>query len=496
MTLSSINKKGIIALLLCLCLNLPGNAQFHAQRSIHLKANSNWFTGFYSLDLKTAPPGVTETDKFLGMLRSNGLESSYTIEYNEQKGRRHANIIPVSHPQTGALRFIVVPNQIFDRNIDPMPNGDWDFNLFYTSNGKKRIVAPFIHDPDKYYAFALSQTLGLTYSVVDMQLNNGLGDVAPGLKNVPVRKPEFLDTDAEFIDIVPGNNCDLWLLMTESDQESNSYTLSAYNITASGIDTTPVIAYYERKTMWDMLWDFKVSPDRESIAYISLNVVDYLPGSHLNFLRFNPDNGAITDNGAYPSVPLTETDNRDMHGNFTPDNSAFIIYTNEYANGNAIFYKYELADNMRKSSFTYAFPYPQYDWYKYSIYTPPIISLKPHGDKLYFNIPEYYTKPDLNDMEHKLKYVFHYTCIKMSAIKPAGGNWQQVAFDPQIDLWRNCRLYTNSDVVYPYVDQDTLPSIYFDTVFCREPNMTFASITAKARPGYTGYVWNDGTTGD
>ncbi len=485
------NTKGLTLLTLLLCLYLQSNAQFHAQRSIHLKANSNWFFGFFGFDMKQTPPGLSETIKFL-----QTVGATFEVRYNKEKGIRAQNMIPVSHPETGAFRFLTSGNALYDRNIDLMPNGNLDVS--YKSDEKNVIIAPFIKDPDKYYIFTFSSTNELNYSVVDMRLNNGLGDVVPQLKEILVHKPEFADPGTTFVDVVPGNNCDLWLVTVESDLDiGTEYTLLAYHITASGIDTTPVVARYHKESIWDLFWDFKMSPDRESLAFISLNYKDHLPGSRVNFLRFNPDNGAITDNGAYPSIPLTETDNRDMHGNFTPDNSAYIVYTNEYANGNATFYKYELADNMRQSSFTYAFPYLQYDWYKYSIYTPPIIYLKPYSDKLYFNIPEYFTKPDpYDDMEHKLKYVFHYTCIKMSAIKPAGGNWQQVAFEPEINMTRTCRLYTNSDVVYPYLEMDTIPSVYFDTVFCHEPNVTFASITAKARPGYTGYVWNDGTTGD
>ncbi|WP_181358614.1 hypothetical protein, partial [Taibaiella chishuiensis] len=455
----------------------------------------NWFTGFFGFDMKQSPPDVIETDKFL-----QTIGGPFTIGYNIGKGSRFQNVIPVSHPETGAFRFLASPYTqhggpaLYDRNIDPMPNGTLDVS--YKSNEKNIVIVPFIHEPDKYYIFTFSVSSDLNYSVVDMQLNNGLGDVVPGLKDRLVHKPEFADPGPTFVDVVPGNNCDLWLITSESDLDiATAYTLSAYHITASGIDTTPVVARFEKESIWDMLWDFKVAPNRESIAFIILNYINHSPSSKVHFLRFNPENGTITP-GAYPSIELSETDYRDMHGCFTPDNTAYIVYKHDYYGGNMIFHQYALNENMRHTSSTYPLSYPEYNWYKYSVYTPPIIFLKPYGNKIFFNIPQHYSLPDPDDMEQKLKKIGQYTCVKMGTMKPLGDGWQQVGYEPEITLTRTCTLYTNSDVVYPYVNQDTIPSVYFDTVFCREPNMTFASITAKARPGYTGYVWNDGTTGD
>ncbi|PSK90169.1 gliding motility-associated C-terminal domain-containing protein, partial [Taibaiella chishuiensis] len=455
----------------------------------------NWFTGFFGFDMKQSPPDVIETDKFLQTI--GGI---FAVTYERGKGIRAQNIVPVSHPETGAFRFLASPyNQhggptLYDRNIDPMPNGTLDVS--YRSLEKNIIVVPFIHDPDKYYVFTFSRTSDLNYSVVDMTLNNGLGDVVPGLKDRHVRTPEFADPFTNFIDVVPGNNCDLWLLAVESDYDmSTAYTLSAYHITDSGIDTTPVVAHYNKESMWDMFWDFKVSPDRESIAFIILNYIENRPSSRVHFLRFDPENGAITTD-AYPTIELSETDYRDMHGCFTPDNTAYIVYKHDYYGGNMIFHKYALNENMRHTSSTYPLSYPEYNWYKYSAYTPPIIFLKPYGNKIFFNIPQHYSLPDPDDMEQKLKKIGQYTCVKLGTMKPLGDGWQQVDYDPEITLTRTCRLQTNSDVVYPYLAFDTMPSVYFDTVFCFEPNTPLGSIKLKARPGFTDYIWNDGSTGN
>ncbi|PSK90168.1 gliding motility-associated C-terminal domain-containing protein [Taibaiella chishuiensis] len=480
--------KGLALLLLLLAPGLQSRAQFHAQRSIHLNANSNWFFGEMGLNLKTTPATVTRTEKFL-----ETMGGRFKIEYERQKGYRFENMIPVSHPETGALRFIAIPYWLYDRDLEPMPNGNLD--VFANGYAKYMIVAPFIRDPDRYYVFSITGALDLAYSVVDMKLNNGRGDVVPGLKNILIRNSAFIDEYMELVDVVPGNNCDLWLITTTGDIGNTPYTLSAYHITASGVDTTPVISYHEKATMWDMLWDFKVSPNRESLAFIALNYIDYYPRPQVHFFKFDPDNGVITE-GAYPPVLLSETEQKDIHGCFTPDNTAYIVYKQDNSGDNIVFHKYELNENMRHTSSLFPVTYPVYNRLKHSVYTPPIIFLKPHGNKIYFNIPEAYSKPDPHDLEMRYKLIGQITCTKLGVIGPSGNDWQQVAFDPAKPLSESCRLYTNNDVVYPYLEMDTIPSVYFDTVFCREADMQLGTTTLKARPGFSGYIWNDGTTGD
>ncbi len=481
-------------LVILLCLLNRSNAQFHAQRSIHLKANSNWFLGDLGLDLNQNPAAVTQTNKFLQIVRQYGYEGDFSIRL---KGQQFPNIVPVSHPQTAALRFIATRNALFDRNLDPMPDGDFDFSTFpYSTLEKNFVVVPFTHDPDKYYVFALSEDFGLSYSVVDMTLNNGLGNVVAASKNTKVRAKDYPEGVASFIDVVPGNNCDVWMLMMDGSLDDKTYKLYAYNISASGINPNPVISTFNKENPADMMWDLRSSPSRDLIALTMLNTNTngtFKPSSNVLFFKFNLDNGIITAD-ALPPIKLGETDNRDMHGCFTPDNTSYIVYTNEYAQGKATFYKYDLADNMRKTSSEYSLAYTTFNPYKHSNYYPPIIFFKPYGDKLFFNIPESFLFPD--PFEADLKQVFQYTCIKVGAMSSVGSAWQQIAYDPAIDLLRNARLYTNTDVVYPYLPQDTIASTYFDTVFCREPDIPFEKVTLKARPGFTDYVWYDGTTGD
>ena len=485
------------AVLILLFLLLPFgrlHGQFHAQRTNHLKANSNWFFGDLGLNLNAAPPQVIQTNRFLALMRLQEYEYDFSTR---ERGKRFPNVIPVSDPQSGAFRFLATRLSLYDKNLDPMLNSDFDPDIFNSQSEKCIAVAPFTHDPNKYFLFSLSPTDGLFYSVVDMTLNNGLGAVVAATKNTPVGKSSYNNVAAEIVDVVPGNNCDLWLLLAEDGRDAKTYKILAYNISVSGLNPVPVVSTFDKENEDDVFWDYKTSPARDLIAFISFKYFidgEYKPTAEVNFLKFNADNGSVTGS---PLGPI-ELDNpgMDIHGSFTPDNIGYIAYTNRYENGKAIFYKYDLGDNLRKTDIEYGpLPYITFDPAKHSTYFAPIIFLKPYNNELFFNIPESFTTPD--PFEPSLMRVYPYSTVRLGIMKPgSNASWQQVAFNPAIPLLRNCRLYTNTDVAYPYLPVDTIPSTYFDTVFCRDPSIPFQEVTLKARPGFSNHVWYDGTTGD
>src|SRR5690606_37495610 len=78
----------------------------------------------------------------------------------------------------GNLLFYVTPDSILDRNHQKMPNssslhGGDNLNAGINS----AVVVPWPANPGKYFCFY--PYFGLGYSVIDMSLRNGLGDVVP-----------------------------------------------------------------------------------------------------------------------------------------------------------------------------------------------------------------------------------------------------------------------------------------------------------------------------
>src|SRR5690606_32290837 len=107
-------------------------------------------------------------------------------------------------------------------------------------------------DPDRYYVFSLqSFTLipHLYYSVVDMTLDGGLGDVDTTEKMILVGDSTVPLSRSMMA--IPGENCDIWLLVHPAfDTFSNYFShqsafdtcFFAYHITEAGINPTPVVS--------------------------------------------------------------------------------------------------------------------------------------------------------------------------------------------------------------------------------------------------------------
>ena len=77
---------------------------------------------------------------------------------------------------------------IWDKNGDPLPNGSG--LLGGNSSIQSGIIVPYPGSLNKYYAISLAEDLkpsGITYSVVDMNLRGGLGDVVNTQKNIALK---------------------------------------------------------------------------------------------------------------------------------------------------------------------------------------------------------------------------------------------------------------------------------------------------------------------
>ncbi len=120
---------------------------------------------------------------------------------------------------------------VFDRNGQTMPNG----NLLTSGIGEfVPVVVPAPGSSTKYYLFYI-QNHGLLYSLVDMSLNHGLGDVVSTQKNILLgRYGTILDRK-----MVAVQGCDgAWIVVRSASQ--NQYL--SYAITAAGISASPNIS--------------------------------------------------------------------------------------------------------------------------------------------------------------------------------------------------------------------------------------------------------------
>ncbi len=174
---------------------------------------------------------------------------------------------------TGNLLFYTDGGRVWDRNDDLMPNGTGLTPPFLgstattsTSQGTVIVPIPGSNNGNKYYVFSLSSyetwSLGggggrLYYSVVDMSLNGGLGDVVAAQKGI------FIDSLlSEKLAVARGNQCNLWLITSNIAPAF----FKTFEITEAGINTAPVISAIGVGSPTQPAGVVVVSPDGRRLA--------------------------------------------------------------------------------------------------------------------------------------------------------------------------------------------------------------------------------------
>lgn len=211
----------------------------------------------------------------------------------------------------GHLLLYTDGTTVWDRNHNVMPDGadlpDVGLNITgSTSQGTIIVTKPGSHT--QYYIFSLGKFEAtaagyfgkLYYSLVDMTLNGGLGNV------VTTQKGILMDSLlTEHMTAVSGNNCNIWLLVfSRSDN-----VFKAYSIDFNGIDFNPVLStgIPAPGTPFPLgVGNMDMANDRSRLA-LSLD--------KLYLYQFDPDLGNITN----PVV--LDTNTRYYGVSFSPDDS-------------------------------------------------------------------------------------------------------------------------------------------------------------------------------
>ncbi len=219
--------------------------------------------------------------------------------------------------EDGQLLFYTEGSFIWDRENNLMPNGELLNELFdypgsflssaTYSSMQGTVIVPYPDHDDWYYVFSLTHNElfvtgnngRLYYSIVDMSLNGGMGDVVPGEKGI------FVDSlFGEYMSAVVGERCNAWLIVP-------SYPLpecKAYEITASGLNLTPVISPLSGASIYGELVGSK---SRKKIAFgkLGLSGVDLYDFDGVSGLLSNPLSLAIQQ-PSFGSVAFSPDDSK------------------------------------------------------------------------------------------------------------------------------------------------------------------------------------------
>ncbi len=434
----------VLMILTCSLVTGLAAGQYYNQTPEYLKANGVWAFGYNcGLDFNQGGPAVP----FLTMV---GPGAS-AIE----------NTASVASPYSGRLLFYSDGEKCWNSNHIVMPHGSGlrgAGTLHTTTQGV--CIVPVIDSPGKYYLFSLNHTNStpsLYYSIVDTSLDNGRGDVDTNRKNI------LLDATPlhESMIAIPGNNCDVWLMV----HSSNLSRFKAYHITRNGIDPSPVISNMGTQIQGSgayFIGGMTVSPDRSMIAICSrssLSSSQGLPTGGALLCQFDAATGQVT------SGIVAEGSTGCYHACFSPDNSKLYIL-NEGTNRSL--YQYDVSNyNAAAIAASKTLIKDAYNrvsllkLYRDTIYT--LMRTGSNSDKIYLNR------------------------INNPNVQGAGCGYQ----DSAVLLWPgSSATCLSSDVVYP-IPFDTVYARRLDTLLCFYPG---DSVTLSASPGFAGYEWDDGST--
>lgn len=214
---------------------------FFSTHSIAQKQNSNWCFGNKA-----------------GINFNSGTPTSFSSAINCGEGSA-----TVSNRNTGALLFYSDGVRIWNKMHNVMPNGNGIGNDLLSSSHQGVAIVPFVEDTNKYYVFCLEPESrpdgALFYSVVDITLNGGMGDVVASQKKIKIGQ-DFVEG------MYAAATCGgYWLLLSSSIKNE----IAAYRITAAGVDTTPVISQMPYPYISSVYGCMKVSPDKKKLLYAS-----------------------------------------------------------------------------------------------------------------------------------------------------------------------------------------------------------------------------------
>ena len=194
----------------------------------------------------------------------------------------------------GNLLFYSNGAMVWNRNHQVMPNGN---GLVFGMNYSQPVYAvKSIGEDSINYLFCLQEPefptyeVGLFYSVIDMCLDGGFGDVVIGMKNLPVTGAE------EARDKLHGtrhnNNRDAWIVTKNYD----TWDFAAYLITSTGISNSPVLSSsIVHDINAERSGEMKISQDGNKLcATYRTNVPNYPGYTIAEFCDFDKTTGIIS----------------------------------------------------------------------------------------------------------------------------------------------------------------------------------------------------------
>lgn len=275
------------------------------------KQGSVWYFGDHAgLDFNTGNP----------IAITNG--ATYDVGIDGSEGTA------VISDSSGSLLFYTNGQKIWNKNHQIMPNGDSLLGNVSSTQAALIVAQPgssryfYVFTTDDFYNDQLKY--GFRYSIVDICLDNGFGDVIINQKNI-----KLLDTVAEKLTAVRhANGIDYWVITHKYFSDAfYSYHLSSSGIIDTVISHVGSIHPTGMIGLGGAIGQLKASPNGQKLAIVNgqsaPNIAEYF--------NFDKSTGIISN-----CVSIQTNPNYSYYGvSFSPDNSK--LYISCWLNNNGVY---------------------------------------------------------------------------------------------------------------------------------------------------------------
>ncbi|MGJ8685727.1 MAG: PKD domain-containing protein, partial [Nonlabens sp.] len=221
--------------------------------------------------------------------------------------------------ECGSLLMYSDGTTIWDRNGAPMPNGTGLSGN--SSSAQSAIIIPDLQVSNVYFVVTIGSGAGLRYSIVDMSLNGGLGDVVPGRRDILVQQ-----NTQEKVTAALNSNGDRYWIVTYDDP-----TYTAYKAGGGLIDTNPARVVSSTVAATGTLTDargyLRLSPNGTKIANTSIGNQGTAWLCDFNNTTGVVNNPVALSNGSSNS-------NRFYGAEFSPNSQLLYLNANSQDSGN------------------------------------------------------------------------------------------------------------------------------------------------------------------
>jgi hypothetical protein len=198
---------------------------------------------------------------------------------------------------TGVLLFYTNGNVVKDAAHNTMPNGILNtMSPNYSTERQSALIVPDPGNSNRYFLFLTIEfgspfnntfTTELRYSIIDMSLNGGMGDVVSTSKNVFIAN----NVECQLTATKQTGTNNFWILV----HSNNANAFNAYLLTSVGISSTPITSLIgPNPIITGFLGNYgclKVNPQGTRIARLDPNA----NGSNAELYNFNSTTGIVSN---------------------------------------------------------------------------------------------------------------------------------------------------------------------------------------------------------